>query len=239
MAADVGEARSTTQLRPPPLFGYSHPPRPVAHHHHHYHHFHHQHPPYELHHQPQPRPQERMSDPEPAPYVKTQQEWEWEWRGKEEYVEPGEAEKPDWREQYERPLAREGAMQAEPMQAEPARATVCSMFCMSPHGDFEHASRGVGHVFRVICVPFCASGHAHGSNCTVVHAFGVPSTGPRADKDRSITPLEQRRSPVPVKTEEAETESAYENVMLEVGVSSCSVSVHVPRVAFFRLQPCF
>ena len=47
--------------------------------------------------------------------------------------------------------------------------------------------------------------------------------------------MEQRRSSVPVKTEEAETESADENVRLEVGVSSCSVGVHVPRVAFLCL----
>ena len=45
-------------------------------------------------------------------------------------------------------------MQAEPMQAEPGRASVCSMFCMSPHCDFDHASRGVSRVFRVIHVPF-------------------------------------------------------------------------------------
>ena len=63
-------------------------------------------------------------------------------------------EEPDCWEQYERPLAREEAMQAEPMQGEPGRSPVCSMFCMSPHWDFNHASRGVGRVFRVIRVPF-------------------------------------------------------------------------------------
>ena len=51
--------------------------------------------------------------------------------------------------------------------------------------------------------------------------------------------MEQRWSPIPVKVEEAEEESADENVMLEVGVSSCSVDVHVPRVAFLCLRPCF
>ena len=69
-------------------------------------------------------------------------------------MEPGEAEEPDWWEQYERPLAREEAMQAKPMQAEPRSALVCSFFCMSPHCDLDHASRGVGRVFRVIRVPF-------------------------------------------------------------------------------------
>ena len=74
-------------------------------------------------------------------------------------MELGEAEEPDWWEQYERPLAREEAMQtepmqAEPMQAEPGRATVCSVSCMSPLCDFDHASRGVGRVFRVIRVLF-------------------------------------------------------------------------------------
>ena len=44
---------------------------------------------------------------------------------------------------------------------------------------------------------------------------------------------------ITVKAEEAETESADENVMLEVGVSSCFVAVHVPRVAFLCLRPCF
>ena len=128
-----------------------------------------------------------MLEPEPEPYVKMEQEWEqeWEWRGKEEYVEPGEAEAPEWWEQYERPHAQQQAMQAEPMQA------------------------------------------------------GVPSTGPSADRDRSITLVEQRRSPIHVKVEEAEEESANENVMLEVGVSSCSVAVRVPRVAFLCLPPCF
>ena len=42
-----------------------------------------------------------------------------------------------------------------------------------------------------------------------------------------------------MKVEEAETESADENVMLEVGVSWCSVAAHVPRIAFLCLQPCF
>ena len=42
-----------------------------------------------------------------------------------------------------------------------------------------------------------------------------------------------------MKVEEAEEESADENVMLEVGVSSCSVAVHVPRVAFLCVTPCF
>ena len=88
-----------------------------------------------------------------------EQEWEQEWelRGKEEYVEPGEAEAPEWWEQYERPQAQQQAMQAEPMQAEPmlaeGRATVCFMFCMSPHCDFGHVSRGVGRVFNDIRVP--------------------------------------------------------------------------------------
>ena len=45
-------------------------------------------------------------------------------------------------------------MQAEPMQAKSGRAAVCSVFCMSPHCDFDHASRGVGRDFRVIRVPF-------------------------------------------------------------------------------------
>ena len=49
--------------------------------------------------------------------------------------------------------------------------------------------------------------------------------------------MEQRRSPIPVKVEEGEEESAHENVMLEVGVSS--VAVHVRRVAFLCLRPCF
>ena len=44
-----------------------------------------------------------------------------------------------------------------------------------------------------VCL-LCASGHAFGSGCTVLHAFAVPSTGPLADRDRSITPLVQRRS---------------------------------------------
>ena len=86
---------------------------------------------------------------------------------------------------------------------------------------------------------FCASGHASGSGCTVLHAFGVPATGPRANRDRSITLVGQRSSPVPVKTEETETESAEENVMLEPGVSLCSVGGHVARVAFLCLRPCF
>ena len=51
--------------------------------------------------------------------------------------------------------------------------------------------------------------------------------------------MQQRRSPIPVKVEEAETQSANENVMLEVGVRSCSVAVYVPRVAFLCLPPCF
>ena len=76
----------------------------------------------------------------------------------------------------------------------------------------------------------CASGHASGGSCTVLHTFGVPCTGLRADRDRSITPVEQRRSPINVKVEEIEEESADENVMLEVGVSSSFVAVHVPRL---------
>ena len=180
-----------------------------------------------------------------------EQDWEheWEWRGKEEYVEPGEAEAPEWWEQYERPPTQEEAMQARPMQAEPmqaapmqaeGRATVCSMFCMSPYCDFGHVFRGVGRVFHVIRVPFmCFRGRTSGSSCNVVHAFGVPSTGPRADRDRSITPVEQRRSPINVKVEEAEEESADENVMLEAGVSSWFVAVHVPRVASLCIRPCF
>ena len=51
--------------------------------------------------------------------------------------------------------------------------------------------------------------------------------------------MEQSRSPILVKVEEGEEESANENVMLVVGVSSCSVAVHVPRVAFLCLRPCF
>ena len=101
-----------------------------------------------------------MFEPEPEPYFKMDQEWEeWqEWRGKEEYVQPREAEVRDWCEHYERPKARQEAMQAEPMQAEPmqaepGRAIVCSMFCMSPHSDFHHVSRGVGRVFNVMRVP--------------------------------------------------------------------------------------
>ena len=85
----------------------------------------------------------------------------------------------------------------------------------------------------------CASGHASGGSCTVLHAFRVPCIGPRADKDRNITPVEQRRSPINVKVEETEEESADENVMLEVGVSSSFVAVHVPRVASLCLRPCF
>ena len=84
-----------------------------------------------------------------------------------------------------------------------------------------------------------ASGHASGGSCTVLHAFGVPCTEPRADMDRIITPVEQRRSPINVKVEETEEESADENVMLEVGVSSSFVAVHVPRVACLCLRPCF
>ena len=84
-----------------------------------------------------------------------------------------------------------------------------------------------------------ASGHASGSSCTVQHAFGVPCTEPRADSDRSITPVEQRRSPINLKVEQTEEESADENVMLELGVSSSFVAVHVPRVAFLCLRPCF
>ena len=42
-----------------------------------------------------------------------------------------------------------------------------------------------------------------------------------------------------MKTEDTKTESADENVMLEVGVSSCSVGVHVARVALLCLRPCF
>ena len=79
-----------------------------------------------------------MLEPEPEPYVKMEQEWEheWEWRGKQEYVEPGEGEAPERWEQYERPPTQEEGLQAGPMQAEPmqaeGRATLCSMFCMSP-----------------------------------------------------------------------------------------------------------
>ena len=126
MAAYYGDARSTTQLRPPPPFGYPHLPRPVQPHHHHHH-------PYGHHHQLQPQPQPRMLEPEPEPYVKMEQEWEQEWecRGKQEYVDPGEAEAPEWWEQYERPPTQEEVQEEEPMQAE-GRAIVCSMFCMSP-----------------------------------------------------------------------------------------------------------
>ena len=42
-----------------------------------------------------------------------------------------------------------------------------------------------------------------------------------------------------MKVEEAEEESADENVMLEVGVSWCSKAVHFPRVAFLCLPGCF
>ena len=78
-------------------------------------------------------------------------------------MEPREAEEPERWEQYERPQAQQQAMQAErmqvePMQAEPmqaeGRATVCSMFCMSPHCEFGHVSRGVSRVFKAIRVPF-------------------------------------------------------------------------------------
>ena len=86
---------------------------------------------------------------------------------------------------------------------------------------------------------FCASGHASGGSCTILHAFGVPSTGPRADRDHSIMPVEQRRSRINVKVEEAEEESADENVLLEVGVCSSFVAVLVPRVASLCLRPCF
>ena len=125
MAADYGDARSTTKLRPPPPFGYPHLPRPVQPHHHHHH-------PYGHHHQLQPQPQPRMFEPEPEPYVKMEPEWEqeWEWRGKQEYVDPGEAEG-EWWEQYERPPTQDEVQEEEPMQAE-GRAIVCSMFCMSP-----------------------------------------------------------------------------------------------------------
>ena len=85
----------------------------------------------------------------------------------------------------------------------------------------------------------CASGHASGGSCTVLHAFGVPCTEPRADGDRSITPVEQKRSPINVKVEGTEEESADENVTLEVGVSSSFVAVHGPRVASLCLRPCF
>ena len=84
-----------------------------------------------------------------------------------------------------------------------------------------------------------ASGHASGGSYTVLHAFGVPCTEPRADRDRSITPVEHRRSPINVKVEQTGEESADENVMLEVGVSSSFVAVHVPRVASLCLRPCF
>ena len=109
-----------------------------------------------------------------------------------------------------------------------------------PHCGFGPVSRCVGRVFNAIRVSFlCFRSRLCGSSCTVLHAFGVPSAGPRADRDRSITPVEQRRSPIKVKVEEAEEESADKNVLLEVGVSSCSVAVHVPRVAFLCLPPWF
>ena len=41
-----------------------------------------------------------------------------------------------------------------PMQTEPSRAPVCSVFCKSPHYDLDQASRGAGCVFRIILVPF-------------------------------------------------------------------------------------
>ena len=65
-----------------------------------------------------------MLEPEPEPYVKMEQEWEheWEWRGKQEYVEPGEAEGPEWWEQYERPATQEEGLQAGPMQEERMQA---------------------------------------------------------------------------------------------------------------------
>ena len=84
-----------------------------------------------------------------------------------------------------------------------------------------------------------ASGHASGGSYTVLHAFGVPCTEPRADRDRSITPVEHRRLPIKVKVEETGEKSADENVMLEVGVSSSFVAVHVPRVVSLCLRPCF
>ena len=42
-----------------------------------------------------------------------------------------------------------------------------------------------------------------------------------------------------METEETKTESADENVMLQVGVSLCSVGGHIPRVALLCLRPCF
>ena len=237
-----GEAPSTTRLRPPPPFGYPHLPGPVLHDYHH-HHLHHQHHPYEHHHQLQHQPQERMLEPEPEPYVKMEQEWEqeWEWRGKEEYVQPGEAEAPERLEQYEGPQARQQAMQAEPMQAEPMQGRpLCVPGFACPPTPISIMFPEASAVFSTSSASrSCASVHASGSSSTVLHAFGVPSIGPRANRDRSITQVEQRRSPILVKVEEGEEESANENVMLEVGVSSCSVAVHVPRVAFLCLRPCF
>ena len=182
-----------------------------------------------------------MSEPEPDPYVKMEDEWEWEWLGKEgAYVEPGEAEETDWWEQYEQRLAREEAMaESGPMQTEPGRAPLCSVLCMSPHCDFDQASRGVGRVFCVIPVPFLCFRSCLWERLHCPTRFWRPSTGPRADKDRSITPLEQRRSPVPMKTAETETQSAEENVMLEVGVSLCSAGGHFARVVLLCLRPCF
>ena len=186
----------------------------------------------------------------PELYVKMEQEWEheWEWRCKEEYVEPGEAEGPEWWEPYERPPTQEEAMQAGPMQARPmqaapmqaeGRATLCSMFCMSPYCDFGHFSRGVGRVFHVIRVPFLCFRSRLWEQLHCPARFWRPLYRAPADRDRSITPVEHRRSPINVKTEEAEEESANENVMLEVGVRSSFVAVHVPRVASLCLQPCF
>ena len=86
---------------------------------------------------------------------------------------------------------------------------------------------------------FSASAHVSGSGLTVLHAFGVASTGPHADKDRSITPLEQRRSPLGVKTKKIEADSGEENVMAEVGVSLCSIGVPIARIALMCLRPCF
>ena len=64
------------------------------------------------------------------------------------------------------------------------------VFRMSPHCDFDQASRGVGRVFHVIYVPFFCFPSCLWERLTVLHAFGVASTSARADRDRSITPLE-------------------------------------------------
>ena len=149
MAVDFGDARSTTQLRPPtpldaPPLGEPHPPRPFPHHHHHHHHHH----PYQLHH----HPQEPISEPEPNPYMKMKERWDCEWKSKEEsYIEPGEHA--SWWAQNERTL-EEAMAKSEPIRFEPGRAPVLSVFRRSPNCDLERPGRSVSRGFRVICAPF-------------------------------------------------------------------------------------